>query len=85
MNAKKHKRKIYTSIFDRYWWKWMKLSFIGEAQYGADIDDFAQRILNEISNVGTDSLDKDAFIKEVSGYVRDLGEKWVVKTSFIDR
>lgn len=53
----------------------MKLSFIGEAQYGADIDDFAQRILNEISNVGADSLDKDAFIKEVSGYVRDLGEK----------
>nr|DAO55670.1 MAG TPA: hypothetical protein [Caudoviricetes sp.] len=53
----------------------MKLSFIGEAQYGADIDDFAQRILNEISNVGADPLDKDAFIKEVSGYVRDLGEK----------
>ena len=85
MNAKKHKRKIYTSIYQRYWWKWMKLSFIGEAQYGADIDDFAQRILNEISNVDADHLDKDEFIKEVSGYVRDLGEKLVVETSFIDR
>lgn len=53
----------------------MKLSFIGEAQYGADIDDFAQCVLNEISNVGADPLDRDAFFKEVSGYVRDLGEK----------
>lgn len=50
----------------------LTIQFEGIAQYGAGVDDFAQRILNEISIVGADPHARDAFIKEVSGYVKDL-------------
>nr|DAI38717.1 MAG TPA: hypothetical protein [Caudoviricetes sp.] len=29
MNAKRHKKKVYTSIYQRYWWKLIKLLSAG--------------------------------------------------------
>ena len=58
MNARKHKRKIYTSIYQRYWWKWLKLSFVGEAQYGSGVDEFAEMIIDEIGKESRDEIKK---------------------------
>nr|DAY35638.1 MAG TPA: hypothetical protein [Caudoviricetes sp.] len=58
MNARQHKKKVYTSIYGRYWWKWLKLSFIGEAQYGSGVDEFAEMIIDEIGKESRDEIKK---------------------------
>lgn len=58
MNTRKHKRKIYTSIYQRYWWKWLKLSFTSEAQHGSGVDEFAKMVIDEIGKESRDEIKK---------------------------
>ena len=58
MNARQHKKKVYTSIYGRYWRKWLKLSFIGEAQYGSGVDECAEMIIDEIGKESRDEIKK---------------------------
>lgn len=48
------------------------IDFAGIAQYGSGVDDFAQIVLNEMNLLGADPHARQAFQKEISGYVRDL-------------
>lgn len=50
----------------------VNIEFTGIAQYGAGVDDFAQTILSEIDIIGADPHGREAFMQEISGYVRDL-------------
>ena len=67
MNARKHKRKIYTSIFDRYWWRWLKITFVGEAQYGSGVDEFAEMVIDEIGKESRDEI-KKILIDEINNH-----------------
>nr|DAO41069.1 MAG TPA: hypothetical protein [Bacteriophage sp.] len=58
MNARQHKKKVYTSIYRRYWWKWLKITFVGEAQYGSGVDEFAKMIIDEIGKEPEDEIKK---------------------------
>lgn len=50
----------------------LTIGYTGISQYGAGVDDFAQMILNEISIIGADPHGREAFMRDISGYVRDL-------------
>lgn len=65
MNARQHKKKVYTSIHGRYWWRWLKITFIGEAQYGSGVDEFAEMIIDEIGKESRDEV-KKMLINEVN-------------------
>lgn len=67
MNARQHKKKVYTSIYRRYWWRWLKITFVGEAQYGSGVDDFAKMIINEISRESRDEI-KKILIDEINNH-----------------
>lgn len=58
MNARQHKKKVYTSIYGRYWWRWLKITFVGVAQYGSGVDDFAKMVIDEISRESRDEIKK---------------------------
>lgn len=58
MNARQHKKKVYTSIYNRYLWKWLKITFVGVAQYGCDVDEFAEMIIDEIGKESRDEIKK---------------------------
>lgn len=58
MNARQHKKKIYTSIYRRYWWRWLKITFISEAQYGCSVDEFAKMVIDEIGKESEDEIKK---------------------------
>lgn len=49
----------------------LAVGFTGIAQYGAGVDDVAQTLLSEIDLVGADPNARQAFLKELSGYVTD--------------
>nr|DAP45221.1 MAG TPA: hypothetical protein [Caudoviricetes sp.]DAX88111.1 MAG TPA: hypothetical protein [Caudoviricetes sp.] len=67
MNARKHKRKIYTSIYYRYWWKWLKITFISETQYGSCVDEFAEMVIDEIGKESRDEI-KKILIDEINNH-----------------
>ena len=67
MNARQHKKKVYTSIYGRYWWKWIKISFIGEAQYGSGVDEFAEMVIDEIGKESRDEI-KKILIDEINNH-----------------
>lgn len=67
MNAKRHKKKIYTSIYRRYWWRWLKITFVGEAQYGSGVDDFAKMVIDEIGKESGDEI-KKILIDEINNH-----------------
>lgn len=51
MNARQRKKKVYTSIYRRYWWKWIKIIFVGEAQYSKEaLDEMNKMVIDEINN-----------------------------------
>lgn len=51
MNARRHKKKVYTSIYKRYWWRWLKITFISEAQYSKEaLDEMNKMVIDEINN-----------------------------------
>ena len=58
MNARQRKKKVYTSIYNRYWWKWLKITFVGEAQYGSGVDEFAEMVIDEIGKESRDEIKK---------------------------
>ena len=58
MNTRRQTKKVYTSIYRRYWWKWLKLSFTGIAQYGSGVDEFAEMIIDEIGKESRDEIKK---------------------------
>lgn len=58
MNARQHKKKVYTSIYRRYWWRWLKITFVGKAQYGCGVDDFAKMVIDEIGKESRDEIKK---------------------------
>lgn len=55
---RRHKKKVYTSIYRRYWWRWLKIAFIGEAQYGSGVDEFAEMVIDEIGKESRDEVKK---------------------------
>ena len=67
MNAKRHKKKVYTSIYRRYWWRWLKITFVGEAQYGSGVDEFAEMIIDEIGKESRDEI-KKILIDEINNH-----------------
>lgn len=67
MNARQHKKKVYTSIYNRYWWKWLKITFVGVAQYGCDVDEFAEMIIDEIGKESRDEI-KKMLIDEINNH-----------------
>ena len=67
MNARQHKKKVYTSIYRRYWWRWLKITFISEAQYGSGVDDFAEMVIDEIGKESRDEI-KKILIDEINNH-----------------
>lgn len=67
MNARQHKKKVYSSIYKRYWWRWLKITFVGITQYGSGVDDFAKMIIDEISRGSRDEI-KKMFIDEINNH-----------------
>lgn len=65
MSARQHKKKLYASIYRRYWWRWLKITFVGVAQYGCDVDEFAEMIIDEIDKESRDEI-KKMFINEIN-------------------
>lgn len=67
MNARRHKKKVYTSIYRRYWWRWLKITFISETQYGSGVDEFAKMIIDEIGKESRDEI-KKILIDEINNH-----------------
>lgn len=67
MNARRYKKKVYTSIYRRYWWRWLKITFISETQYGSGVDEFAKMIIDEIGKESRDEI-KKILIDEINNH-----------------
>lgn len=67
MNARQHKKNVYTSIYNRYWWKWLKITFVGETQYGGGVDEFAEMVIDEIGKESRDEI-KKMLVDEINNH-----------------
>ena len=51
MNARQHKKNVYISIYGRYWWRWLKITFVGEVQHSKEaVDEMNKMVIDEINN-----------------------------------
>lgn len=67
MNARQHKKKVYTSIYRRYWCRWLKITFTGIAQYGSGVDEFAKMVIDEIGKESEDEI-KKMLVDEINNH-----------------
>ena len=52
MTARQHKKKVYTSIYRRYWWKWLIFTFTGEVQHSKEaVDEMNKMVIDEINGM----------------------------------